>query len=136
MIRWILNWVSGGLVGALTKAYELKLKAANDADRIAADVSIKAIEAQMAANAASAGVVKEGMQYKAFWIPWLIAAVPAALWFGWGMADSLFNGGLPDVAALPLQLKEYADIVFSNIFYVGGGAAGVQAISSAIRARK
>ncbi|MFE0013769.1 hypothetical protein ACFWXH_02905 [Mesorhizobium sp. NPDC059054] len=32
------------------------------------------------------------------------------------MADSLSNGALPDVAALPPQLKEYADIVFQNIF--------------------
>lgn len=88
-------------------------------------------------NAEAAGVVKEGMQHKAFWVPWLIAAVPTAAWFGWGMCDSLFNGSLPDVAALPPQLKEYADIVFANIFYVGGGVAGATVIGKAIeRLRK
>ena len=136
MIKWLLNWVSGGLAGALTRAYELKLTAQNDADRITADVSIKALEAQMAASANSAATVKEGMQHKVFWIPWLIAAVPASAWFGWGMTDSLFNGALPDVSALPVQLKEYADVVFSNIFYVGGAALGAQTISAAIRGRK
>jgi hypothetical protein len=136
VIKWLLNWVSGGLAGSLTKAYELKLKAANDADRIAADVSIKAIEAQMAASSASAGVVREGMQHKAFWVPWLVAAVPTAGWFGWGMLDSLCNGALPDVAALPPQLKEYADVVFGNIFYTGAAGMGVQAVASAIRSRK
>lgn len=136
MIKWLLNWVSGGLAGALTRAYEAKLAAQSDEARIAAEVSIQQIQAQMAANASNAAIVHEGMQHKAFWIPWLIAAVPTSCWFGWGMADSLFNGSLPDVAALPPQLKEYADIVFSNIFYVGGGAAGVQAIATAIRSRR
>ena len=135
-MQWLLNWISGGLAGALTKAYELKLVAANDADRIQADVSIKAIEAQMAASAASAATVKEGMQHKVFWIPWLVAAVPCALWFGWGMLDSTFNGALLDVSALPPQLKEYADIVFANIFYVGGGVAGASMLARAIGGRK
>jgi hypothetical protein len=136
ILQWILKWVGGDLATALTRAYELKLNAANDADRIKADVSIKAIEAQMAAQAASAAVVREGMQHKAFWVPWLIAAVPCAGWFGWGMMDSAFGGSLPDVAALPPQLKEYADIVFANIFYVGGGVAGAQLIAKAIGGRK
>lgn len=136
VIQWVLKWLGGDLATALTKAYEAKLRAANDADRIKADVSIKAIEAQMAAQAASAATVREGMQHKAFWIPWLIAAVPCAGWFGWGMMDSAFGGSLPDVAALPPQLKEYADIVFANIFYVGGGVAGAQLIAKAIGGRK
>ena len=136
MIQWILSWVGRDMFSALTKAYELKLNAANDADRIKAEVSIKAIEAQMAAQVESAAVVREGMQHKAFWIPWLIAAVPCSIWFGWGMMDSAFAGSLPDVAALPPQLKEYADIVFANIFYVGGGVAGAQLIAKAIGSRK
>lgn len=136
ILQWILKWVGGDLATALTRAYELKLRAANDADRIKADVSIKAIEAQMEAQAASAAVVREGMQHKAFWVPWLIAAVPCSLWFALGMLDSAVGGDLPDVAALPPQLKEYADIVFANIFYVGGGVAGAQLIAKAIGGRK
>lgn len=88
---------------------------------------------EKAANAEGAGVVKEGMKYKVFWIPWLIAAVPTAAWFGWGMTDSLFNGALPDVAELPPQLQRYADIVFNNIFYSGVGMGGIQALSAAVR---
>lgn len=91
------------------------------------------------ANTTASNVVMAGMQHKAFWIPWLMAAVPLAAWFAWGIADSLFNGLLPNVATLPPQLKEYADIVWGNIFYVGGGVAGVQivaATTSAILGRK
>lgn len=133
MIAALLRFFSVDLVGALTKAYEAKLNAQNDAQRIAADIQIKAIEAKIAEDAQRGAVVKEGMQHKVFWIPWLMASVPCAAWFGWGMIDSLFDGSLPDVAALPPQLKQYADIVFSNIFYTGAGMAGFQAIASAIR---
>ena len=131
----IVKWITGDLVGQLTRAYEARLKASNETEKLIADVAIKDIEARIEANRISASVVKEGMQHKVFWIPWLIAAIPTSLWFAWGMLDSLFNGALPDVAALPPQLKQYADVVFANIFYVGGGVKGIELIASAIRGR-
>lgn len=91
---------------------------------------------QAAANAEAASVVKAGMQHKAFWIPWLLAAVPLSAWFAWGVTDSMLNGALPDVATLPPQLKEYADIVWGNIFYVGGGVAAVGTIANALRGKR
>lgn len=132
----VVRWITGDLVGQLTKAYQAKLTAQTSEQKLIADAAIKDIEARMQAKRDAASVVKEGMQHKVFWIPWLIAAVPTSAWFGWGMLDSLLNGSLPDVAALPPQLKEYADVVFSNIFYTGAGAMGVQVIASAIRGRR
>lgn len=132
-MTWLLRLLTGNLLGALERAYQAKLNAQNDAQRIAADIQIATIRGQMEQQALAASVVKEGMQHRAFWIPWLIAAVPTAAWFGWGMLDSMLNGALPDVAALPPQLKGYADIVFSNIFLTGAGAMGAQTIASAIR---
>lgn len=132
----IIRWVTGDLVGQLTRAYEAKLKAGNETDRLVADALAKQLEAQLAERRIAADVVTAGMQHRVFWVVWGIAAVPTALWFGWGMLDSTLNGALPDVAALPPQLKEYADIVFANIFYVGGGVAGAQVVASAIRGRK
>jgi hypothetical protein len=131
----LLKWITGDLVGQLTKAYEARLRAQNETEKLIADVAVKDIEARIEANRLSASVVKEGMQHKVFWIPWLIAAIPTSLWFAWGMLDSLFNGALPDVAALPPQLKQYADVVFANIFFVGGGVKGIELIASAIRGR-
>lgn len=90
---------------------------------------------EAAANSEAASVVKEGMQHKAFWIPWLLAAMPLSAWFAWGVMDSMLNGALPDVATLPPQLKEYADIVWGNIFYVGGGVAALGYVASAVRRR-
>jgi len=136
MIALILKWLGGPLAAALTNAYKAKLAAANETERLVADGVIADIERQIEAGRTSASVVKEGMQHRMFWVAWSIAAIPTAAWFGWGMLDSLCNGALPDVAALPAQLKGYADIVFSNIFYSGAGMAGLQVVASAIRGRK
>lgn len=137
---WLLKLLGidpiGKIIDGLNSAYQAKLSAQNVADRIAADVTIQRYQALLEQQKTAAGIVTAGMQHKAFWIPWLIAAVPTAAWFGWGMLDSLCNGALPDAAALPPQLKEYADIVFQNIFYVGGGVAGLGAIANAIGGRK
>lgn len=133
IFRWIAGKLTGDLLGALERAHAARLAAANDAQRIAADIKIKTIEAQMAASVEAASVVKQGMQHKVFWVPWLLAAVPCAAWFGWGMLDSTVNGALPDVTALPPQLKEYADVVFANIFYVGGGVAGAQILAGVLK---
>jgi hypothetical protein len=132
----ILRWLTGDLASALTRWREVELKARNESERLVAQAAIEEIKGQIASRAEAASVVKEGMQHKVFWIPWLLAAVPTALWFGWGMLDSLCNGALPDVAKLPPQLERYADIVFANIFYVGAGGLGVQAIANAIRGRR
>jgi hypothetical protein len=137
---WLLQLLGvdpiGKIIDGLNGAYKAKLSAQNDADRIAADVTIQRFQALLEQQKTAANIVTTGMQHKAFWIPWLIAAVPTAAWFGWGMLDSLCNGALPDAAALPPQLKEYADVVFQNIFYVGGGVAGLGAIANAIGGRK
>jgi len=128
---------AGPLINGLLNAYKAKLAAQNEEQRVIADTAIADIQRQIELNRSQADVVKTGMQNGLFWVPWLMAAVPTAAWFGWGMMDSLFNGALPDVAALPPQLKGYADAVWSNIFVSGAVAGGFSAIASAIsRARK
>ncbi len=129
MMAWLLSLLSGPFLSQILGHLERKANTDTERQRIAA-------AREQAANSESAAVVKEGMQHKAFWFPWLLAALPLAFWFAWGVMDSTLNGALPDVATLPPQLKEYADIVWSNIFYVGGGVAGAGIIANAIRGRK
>ena len=126
---WLLSLLSGPFLDRILG--HLERRADTDTERL----RITALR-EKAANAESAAVIKEGMQHKAFWIPWLLAAVPLSAWFAWGIMDSTFNGALPDVATLPPQLKEYADIVWSNIFYVGGGVAGAGIIANAIKGKR
>ena len=132
----IIRWITGDLVGQLTKAYEIRQKAQTEEQKLIADAVVAQMEQAVKERQLQASVVKEGMQHTLFWIPWALAAIPTSLWFGWGMLDSLCNGALPDVSELPPQLKQYADIVFANVFYVGGGVAGAQLVASAIRGRK
>jgi len=109
----------------------LERKADSETERMRINAS-----RESALNAEAASVVKAGMQFPLFWVAWSIAAIPTCIWHGWGMMDSTLNGALPDVASLPPQLKEYADIVFGNIFYSGAALGGAQVIASAIRGRK
>ncbi|RWD47469.1 MAG: hypothetical protein E5V72_01015 [Mesorhizobium sp.] len=136
-MTWLLKLIGfdpvGKIVDGLTKWQQIKENAKNDADRIRADVEIKRLETRLDAAKTGADVIKTGMQFKAFWIPWLIATVPVSLWFGWGMIDSLCNGALPDVAALPPQLKAYADIVWQNVFYTGAAGMGVEVLGRVLR---
>lgn len=126
----------GKLINGVVTWQKVREDAKNDAERIRADVEIQRLEAQLEQHKTAADVVKAGMQNKVFWIPWLMAAVPTSLWFGLGMADSIFNGSLPDVAALPPQLKEYADVVFANIFYAGGVVKGIEVLDRVVRRSK
>lgn len=114
---------------AATKRLEIEAKAGTERGRTAAQL-------QTAIGGQQVAVIQSLMSSKLFWVPWMMATVPVAAWFGWGMLDSLFNGALPDVAALPPQLKEYADGVWANIVYTGGGVKTAQLISGVILARR
>jgi len=98
-------------------------------ERIRTEAATKLIEAR-------ASVIQTGMQSKVFWVPWFMAAFPLATWFALGLLDSITNGATPDVAALPPQLKEYADAVWGSLFVSGGAVVGAGYIASAIQRRK
>lgn len=126
---WLLSLLSGPFIDRILVHLERRADTDTERQRIASARTI-------AANSEAAGVVKAGMQHKAFWLPWLLAALPLAAWFAMGVLDSTFNGALPDVATLPPQIKQYADIVWQNIFYVGGGVAGASILADAIKGRR
>ena len=121
MIWTILATVGAKLLGFAQKRSD----AAVEKYKVDGGVAVSGIQA-------NAAIIQTGMATKWFWIPWSIAAVPTAAWYGWGIADSMLNGSLPDVAALPPQLKEYADAVWQTMFYSGGAVAVGQAATKTI----
>lgn len=123
----VLNWLS--------ERGKAKQDAQIQKRRIEADENMEGMRTRRDILQADAALHGKRMESKLFWIPWSIAAVPTACWYGWGVLDSLIDNGqtLPDVAALPPQLKAYADIVWSNIFYTGGAVAGVNVLSGTAR---
>lgn len=135
-MQWLLKLLGidplGKIIDGINQWTQIKETAQNNADKIRADIELARLNTKLENAKQNADVIKTGMQHKIFWIPWLIATIPVSLWFGWGMLDSLCNGALPDVAALPPQLKEYADIVWQNLFYVGVAGIGAETISKAL----
>lgn len=129
IVAKLLGSVGFGFVDRVLGHLERKASSETERQRINAS-------REAALNTEAASVVKAGMRFPLFWVAWSIAAIPTCLWHGWGMMDSTLNGALPDVASLPPQLKEYADIVFGNIFYSGAAMGGAQVIASALKGRK
>lgn len=124
----ILSWLLGLInpLSRLLRTIDNRVDNETERQRIQAET----VQAYVVEQAKT---IQTGMASTLFWIPWLMAAVPMAAWFGWGMLDSLFNGSLPSVAELPPQLKGYADVVWSNLFLSGGIVAGGSIIAKALR---
>lgn len=132
IISGLLSLAPGAIGSVLG---HLEKKADSETERL----RIRSLQQTNASNMQGA-VIIAGMQHKMFWVAWSIAALPMAGWFGWGMLDTLFNGALPDVAAIPPGLEPWAQSVWGNIFFTGAAAVGVtgaaQIIAGAIAKRK
>jgi hypothetical protein len=133
LIAFLVKLGGSGFVGRVFDHLEKRASSETERQRIASTRETTLAQTQ-------ANVIVAGMSHRMFWVAWSIAAIPTAAWYGWGMLDSLANGALPDVAALPPQLKGYADTVWQNIFYTGAGVAGVTGaagiVAGAIARRK
>ena len=127
ILAFILKLLGGSFTGKVLDYLAKKADNETERDRI------QAVTTQVL-SVTSADVIKTGMGHKMFWVAWSIAALPLAFWFGWGVLDSAVYDGsiLPNVATLPPQLKAYADIVWSNIFYTGAGMGAAEVLSRAI----
>lgn len=110
MIRAVLSLLSGGLGDQLRRAYEAKLAAANDRERIAADMEIARLEAAQA-NRALGGRITAVMQ-AAWAAPFIIYDWKLLVWdkvFGMGATDAL------SMSLIDMQLR-------IATFYFGGAA--------------
>lgn len=125
IVKLFLGIGGPGLVGQVLTHLEKKADSDTERQRIAV-----LREKGLADDARD--VIVAGMAHRMFWVAWSIAAIPMAAWFGWGMADTIANGALPDVASIPPGLQPWAITVWSNIFYTGAAAAGVTGAASAI----
>lgn len=124
----LLKWLGGGVLDRVLG--HLEARAQSETERL----RINAVRDQHAMTV-QAHVVTSGMQFKVFWIPWLMATMPLAAWFGWGMLDTTLNGALPDVAKIPDGLLPWAQIAWGNLFYSGGGVAAASIIGNALSRR-
>lgn len=122
----ILDWLGGDVLSKVLGHLEARANSETERQRI------RALRDQHMATTA-AGVVVAGMEHKWFWIPWLMATVPMATWFGLGMLGTAFPGYLPFVATIPPGLEPWAKAAWDGLFFSGGGVAAASSIAKAIR---
>lgn len=90
MIRLLMGLFGGGIPDQLRRAYEAKLAAKNDADRIAAEVDIARLEARQASHAIGGRWIT--MIQIAWALPFVAYNAKLIVWdkmLGWGVTDPL-----------------------------------------------
>lgn len=135
MFHSLLRWLTGDLMSALTRAYELKLKAENDQQRLIADSAIADINRQIdaARNAKEVRLASVG-----FWEMRLITAVIAgcfALHLLLVTLDTCFALGWK-IAKFPAPFDEWEGMILLSFFGIQAVGGGLNAIAAAIRGRK
>lgn len=128
MLSAILSWLTGGAIKQFTdplvRAYEAKLAATNDADRMAAERDIAAIsaardiavaEAGRAWSATSVGrwliVVPFGLWWSAIYLVQILNP-----WFGWSLV----------VVDVPPRIHDMAVILVPAIVLADAGALAIR----------
>lgn len=112
---WILNKIlslftgATGLSESLRKAYEAKLNAQNDAERISADRDLERIDAAIEMSRIAASD-----RWGATSIGRYLIVLPYGVWWSAVFVDSIFN--MPwDILALPPQIDGMAKILIPAI---------------------
>lgn len=120
MIRAILSLFAGGLGDQLRRAYEAKLAAANDSDRIRLEGDIAriqaSIESQRLANADRFSATSLGRY---------LIVLPWGVWWAAIYLDSIFSFSW-DVLAVPPAIHEMALILVPAIVIADAGALTVR----------
>jgi hypothetical protein len=121
---WLLKLLTGGLVekftGPLLDAYRAKLNAANDAERIAADVDIARLE-----GLRSIAMAEAADRWSATRIGRLLIVLPWAVWWFLIFAVSIINGLFGTtfvIYAVPADIREMALILIPAIVIADAGA--------------
>jgi len=96
MLGTILSWLGGGAISAigsqLNQAYQAKLAAQNDHERIEAEQRIATLEAQQAVLVAEQGRWLTAWIRPAFALPFILFNFKVIVWdkmLGWGVTDDL-----------------------------------------------
>lgn len=96
ILQTLLSWFTGGgfkgIAEELNEAYQARLNAANDADKISADVRMNLVQARVAAQTQGAGSVWAKIVRACFAAPFIIYVWKLVVWdkvLGYGATDDL-----------------------------------------------
>lgn len=131
----LVRWITGDLVGQLTKAYAVKKQADTAEQKLIADAAIKDIEAKMEARRHAAEI---RLETAGFWEMRLVTFVIAGC-FSFHLLlvtiDTCFRLGW-SIPAFPTPFDEWQGAILLSFFGVQVAGQGITAVASAIRGRK
>lgn len=131
----IARWITGDLIGQLTKAYQARLAAQNEEQRLVADLAIRQVEAEVEAKRQATEIRK---QTAGFWEMRLITFVISGC-FAFHLLlvtiDTCFKLGWR-IPAFPDPMNEWQGAILLSFFGVQVVGHGINAIASAIRGRR
>lgn len=124
-MKWLLNLFglfrgSEGLGETLRKAYETKLNAANDADRISADRDLERISAAIEMSRIAASD-----RWGATSLGRYLIVLPYGVWWTAVFIDSILNAPW-DILALPPQIDGMAKVLIPAILIAEVGKTVIQ----------
>ena len=130
MLRAILDWLGGGIVKQFTDpllaAYQARLAAQNDGERLEADKTIARIEA-----ARDIAVAESARAWSATSVGRWLIVVPWGLYWAWGILIQWLNPtfGLHFVLiALPPDWDDMAKVLIPAIVIADAGAFAARAV--------
>lgn len=113
MFGMLLSWLTGGGISALgeqlRKAYEVKLRAETDEQKLAAEIDMARIDAAIRSMEAA-----NADRWSATSIGRYLIAIPFGVWYSLIIADSIFAFEW-DVLALPPAIMELSVWLFPAI---------------------
>lgn len=128
MLAWLGSLIGGPIVNGLIKAYQAKLDAANQRDRVAADLAAKDIEAEIARRNAQRDLGIASMNHPVWWVAWGLFVIPVGLYHAAIFILSVMSIG-PDTYAVlkvPPAQEELSRAIIQYLFLAqaGSGIAG------------
>lgn len=133
MIGALISWLMGGGIGAilsrLTAARAAELAAQTDADRLAAQVQVAAIEAELAAHRETIALHRQTAGQWEMRLLVLATGLPPALHFGAVCLVSLFPGLGWTVLRLPAPMDEWQGRILLSLFGLSAASAATSAIA-------
>lgn len=117
MWSWLASLIGGPVITGLINAYKARLEASNTRDRIAADLAVKEIEAEIAARKEASAIImaEQGRWYTAVIRPLLALPIIIYLWKVI-VYDKVLGLGTTD--PLTGMVADWAGVILTA--YVGG----------------
>src|SRR5262249_1707481 len=115
MLQWILSALSAPVFNSIVDAYKAKLAAANTQDKLAVDLAVKEIEAEIAARAQASAIIvaEQGRWWTSMIRP--LAALPVVIYI-WKVVvyDKVLGLGATD--AITGDVGTWAGVIITTYF--------------------